>query len=53
LARECRHPDARWLVSLFPAHEVAVSSARMAEVMRAQGEHPLAMILASEFSEEW
>jgi TPR repeat protein len=37
LARECSHPDAQWLASLFPAGE-AVSAARFHEVMHAQGD---------------
>jgi hypothetical protein len=54
LARECRHPDALWLVSLFPDDpDAAVSRERMVEAMHAQGEHPLAMMLAGEFEVDW
>jgi hypothetical protein len=35
VVRECRHPDAQWLASLFPPG-VAVSGKRMVEVLREQ-----------------
>jgi hypothetical protein len=48
MARECQHPDARWLVSLFPAGET-VTKERAAEVLLALEDDPRAMMLASEF----
>jgi hypothetical protein len=46
LARESRHPDAKWLASLFPAGD-AVTAQRMAEVMLEQGgDDPRAVYLA-------
>jgi TPR repeat protein len=45
MARECSHPDAVWLVSLFPTG-VAVTRERMFEVMVAQGEDPRALYFA-------
>jgi hypothetical protein len=45
MARECRHPDAQWLASLFPAG-VPVTRERMALVMVEQGEDARAMYLA-------
>jgi TPR repeat protein len=42
MARECRHPDAQWLASLFPAG-VAVTRRRMMQVMKEQGEDPRAL----------
>jgi hypothetical protein len=50
MARECTHPEARWLVSLFPGVGVAVTRERMVEVMREQGENPLALVLLRELS---
>jgi hypothetical protein len=43
-ARECSHPDALWLSSLFPAG-VDVSRDRMCEVMEAQGDDARALFL--------
>jgi hypothetical protein len=37
MARECAHPDAQWLASLFPAEGPPVSRKAMADVMR---QHP-------------
>jgi hypothetical protein len=42
LARECRHPDAQWLASLFPAG-VAVSPRDMMDTMLEQGDDPRAL----------
>jgi hypothetical protein len=47
MARECRHPDAQWLVSLFPAG-VPVTPERVLAVMLLQKDDPLAMLLAHE-----
>jgi hypothetical protein len=44
LARECQHPDARWLASLFPAGE-AVTRQGMVQVMRQHCDDPRAMYL--------
>jgi TPR repeat protein len=49
MARECRHPDAQWLASLFPVG-VPVTRERMAIVMLEQGEDARAMYLAWRFS---
>jgi TPR repeat protein len=46
-ARECKHPDAQWLASLFPPG-VEVSQRGMAEVLLEQGEDPRALYLARE-----
>jgi hypothetical protein len=45
MARECQHPDARWLASLFPptAH---VAPAHVAVVMLQQGDDPRALYVA-------
>jgi hypothetical protein len=45
MARECRHPDAVWLASLFPVG-ADVTRARMREVMEEQGEDARALHLA-------
>jgi TPR repeat protein len=45
IARESRHPDAVWLASLF-SPGVAVTRARMVEVMREQGEDARALHVA-------
>jgi hypothetical protein len=45
LARSCRHPDAVWLCSLFPAGE-EVDEEDMAEVLLAQGDDVRAQYLA-------
>jgi hypothetical protein len=45
MARECRHPDAKWLASLFPAG-VRWTRERIMHVMLEQGEDPRAMFLA-------
>jgi hypothetical protein len=45
MARECRHPDAVWLASLFPSG-AAVTRQRMREVMREQGGDARALHLA-------
>jgi hypothetical protein len=47
MARECRHPDAVWLASLFPVG-LPVSRARMREVMLEDLDDPRAMHLAYE-----
>jgi hypothetical protein len=44
MARECRHPDAQWLASLF-LEGVAWTHQQMAEVMREQGDDPRALYL--------
>jgi TPR repeat protein len=36
MARQCSHPDAQWLASLFPAGRAAVTSQHFLEVMREQ-----------------
>jgi hypothetical protein len=46
MARECRHPEAQWVASLFPVDE-AVTVPRFQEVMREQGEDARAMHLES------
>jgi TPR repeat protein len=38
-ARECRHPDAQWLASLFPAG-VSIDAGRMRQVMLERGNDP-------------
>jgi hypothetical protein len=43
-ARNCRHPDARWLASLFPD---SVTEGRMRTVLLEQGEHPVGLFLAA------
>jgi hypothetical protein len=40
-ARACRHPDAQWLASLFPASE-SVTRGRLHDVMLKHGEDPRA-----------
>jgi hypothetical protein len=45
MARECKHPDAQWLASLFPGAE-AVSSRRIVEVLLQQGDDPRALHMA-------
>jgi hypothetical protein len=42
MARECQHPDALWLVALFPSHG-EVTTQHMGEVMLAQGDDPRAL----------
>jgi hypothetical protein len=44
LARECQHPDARWLASLFPAGD-DVTREHFCGVMRGQGEDQRALSL--------
>jgi TPR repeat protein len=44
MARECQHPDARWLAALFPASEV-VTLRGMRGVMLEQGDDPRALHL--------
>jgi hypothetical protein len=46
MARECQHPDARWLVSLFPLG-VSVTHAHVAKVLKQQGEDPRALYVLS------
>jgi hypothetical protein len=47
-ARGCRHPDAQWLASLFPASaDVDVTQARMAQVLLEHQEDPRALYLAA------
>jgi hypothetical protein len=45
MARECQHPDAVWLASLFPVG-VTVTRERMRVVMLEQGDDPRAMWIA-------
>jgi hypothetical protein len=45
MARKCQHPDAQWLVALFPAGGTAVTPQHLQEVMLEQGEDPRAMYL--------
>jgi hypothetical protein len=45
LARECRHPDAQWLASLFPVGG-AVTKERLHQVMLEQGEDARAKFVA-------
>jgi hypothetical protein len=45
LARECRHPDAQWFSSLFPAG-VAVSREQMREVLLKHRKDPRALYVA-------
>jgi hypothetical protein len=45
MARSCQHPDAQWLVALFPAGRAAVTPQHLREVMLEQGEDPRAMFL--------
>jgi hypothetical protein len=40
MARECSHPDAQWLTSLFPEGCATVTRRRMHEVMLEQGDDP-------------
>jgi hypothetical protein len=51
MARECRHPDAQWLASLFPAG-TAVRRDSMRRVMLEQGHDPRALFIASRLSSE-
>jgi hypothetical protein len=44
MARESQHPDAQWLVSLFPAGE-EVTREGMSEVMRGQRGDARAMFM--------
>jgi hypothetical protein len=44
MARESAHPDAQWLVSLFPA-DVQVTRGRMRKALLEQGEDPRALYL--------
>jgi hypothetical protein len=45
MVRECQHPDALWLASLFPAG-VAVSPAEVRETLRQQGDDPRALCIS-------
>jgi hypothetical protein len=47
MARECRHPDAQWLASLFPAHGDVPTQHDMTVVMLQQGPDPRDMHLAA------
>jgi hypothetical protein len=51
IARECRHSDAVWLTSLFPAG-VPVSQERMRDVLLRQRDDPRAMLLAWRLGDE-
>jgi hypothetical protein len=51
IARTCRHPDAQWLASLFPAEESATSR-RLPEVMLEQRDDPRAMYFCLEVRRE-
>jgi hypothetical protein len=42
LARECQHPDAQWLASLFPSTGQITTRAEMVRVLEAHGEDPRA-----------
>jgi hypothetical protein len=44
VARECRHPDAVWLTSLFPGEDV-MQVARFVEVLGREGDDPRAVFL--------
>jgi TPR repeat protein len=46
MARECQHPDAQWLSSLFPVTEERITAERMTVVMLQQGNDPRAFFLA-------
>jgi hypothetical protein len=50
MARECRHPDALWLVSLLPGE--GWSAERMREIMLQQGEDPRALFVAADLLPE-
>jgi hypothetical protein len=50
-ARECRHPDAQWLASLFPVDK-AVTHELMEEVLLELGDDPRALFLRWRFSAE-
>jgi hypothetical protein len=45
MARECCHPDARWLAALFPPGVVVTKKESMREVMLQQGEDPQALFI--------
>jgi hypothetical protein len=45
MARDCQHPDARWLTALFPP-EGHVSREQLFHVMLRQGDDPRALFLA-------
>jgi TPR repeat protein len=45
MARECQHPDAQWLASLFPPDE-NVKREHLLSVMLAQGNDPRALYIA-------
>jgi TPR repeat protein len=51
MARDCRHPDAVWLATLFPPG-VAVTRERVLEVMLGQGEDRRALYLACKAGSE-
>ncbi len=44
-ARECQHPDAQWLASLFPDEPVTMTKQVMLSVMKAQGDDPRALFI--------
>ncbi len=48
--RDCLHPDARWLASLFPDEPFAVTKQAMLSVMKAQGNDPRALYLCSQLA---
>jgi hypothetical protein len=48
MARDCSHPDAQWLVALFPSHG-EVTTQHFREVMLAQGEDPRALFFSFDF----
>jgi hypothetical protein len=47
MARDCQHPDAVWLASLFP--QVRISLQCMAATMAAQGDDPRALLIWAPF----
>ncbi len=52
LARECQHPDAQWLCSLFPGRDEVVTKEQMKTVMESQGEDPRALRICGELSSD-
>jgi hypothetical protein len=51
MARECQHPDAQWLASLFPVG-VSVTDYQLRRVMREQGEDVRAFFVASRVGDQ-
>jgi hypothetical protein len=46
MARECQHPDAKWLAALCPSSGAAVTPERLEELMMQQGEDARALFIA-------